>query len=346
MHAEAEGVAPLAADAPTASVIIPAHNEEAVIGRLLRTLLGSTVAQNLEIIVVANGCTDGTAAAAVAVVAEFDHPVAARVSVISVPEASKRQALRVGDEHASYFPRVWVDADVVIGGSDVFALCRALESPGVHAAGPLRVLEVTGRPLVVRWYYEVWERLPEVDSGLFGRGVIAMTALGHARVTALPPVMGDDLLASLAFEASERVVVEGATVIVHTPRTVADLVRRRIRTTTSSAHVHQEASPYQLVASAGKDTGARTRPSDLFRMLRAEPQLAPKIAVFLTMAAVARCRSARAVRRGDFTTWLRDESSRTSWNGDTQTSAGSERWSRRWRMAVRAATTSGKANRR
>ena len=41
------------------SIVIPAHNEEAVIGRLLRSL--SDRKENDEIIVVCDGCSDRTA---------------------------------------------------------------------------------------------------------------------------------------------------------------------------------------------------------------------------------------------------------------------------------------------
>src|SRR5262245_26214351 len=46
--------------APMISVIIPAHNEEAYLGRTLEALNQQDYAQ-LEIIVVANGCSDHTA---------------------------------------------------------------------------------------------------------------------------------------------------------------------------------------------------------------------------------------------------------------------------------------------
>ena len=45
----------------------------------------------------------------------------------------------------------------------------------------------------------------------------------------LPPLLADDLAASLAFGPAERAVVAGARVLVHAPRTVNDLIRRRIR---------------------------------------------------------------------------------------------------------------------
>ena len=46
---------------PTASVVIPAHDEAQVIGRTLRGVLDRTAAGRLEVVVVCNGCTDDTA---------------------------------------------------------------------------------------------------------------------------------------------------------------------------------------------------------------------------------------------------------------------------------------------
>lgn len=83
----------------------------------------------------------------------------------------------------------------------------------------------------MRWYYAVWEQLPEVRGGLFGRGVIGLSEAGYTRVASLPPLLADDLVASLAFKPEERVIVPGARVVVHTPRTVRDLLRRRVRAT-------------------------------------------------------------------------------------------------------------------
>jgi Glycosyl transferase family 2 len=278
----------------TASVVIPAHNEEAVLGRLLDRLLGSADAGELEIVVVANGCTDGTVA-----VAESYRP-AVRVVTTGIP--SKRAALRLGDETATAFPRLYVDADVELGTEDVRRLCAAVGVPGVLAAAPQRVLDMAGRPWSVRWYYQVWARLPEVRRGLFGRGVLAVGEQGHARVAALPPVMADDLAVSLAFEEHERVVVPGTAVLIRPPRTFRDLLRRRVRAQTGTSQLERtEQAP---------SATARTSPRSLLGLARAEPRLAVRMPVFLGVAVLARLAARRAVRDGD-PTWLRDESSRT-----------------------------------
>jgi hypothetical protein len=160
---------------------------------------------------------------------------------------------------------------------------------------------MSGRPWPVRWYYDVWTRLPEVRRGLFGRGVLAVSALGHARVAALPAVMADDLVISLAFAEPERVVVPDATVLIRPPRTAGDLLRRRVRVETGTSQLEH--------AGDRPAASARTSGRDLLAMLRAEPRLVVRMPVFLAFAVLARTRARRAVRDDD-PSWLRDESSR------------------------------------
>jgi glycosyltransferase involved in cell wall biosynthesis len=276
------------------SIVIPAHNEGKVIGRLLRPLVPAAMAGELDVIVVANGCTDDTAEVA----ASFGPSV----RVLSIPVASKYDALAAGDRAAVSFPRVYVDADVELRTGDIRALAAALRQPGVLATAPERDLDLTGRPWPVRCYYDVWSRLPEVRLGLWGRGVIAVNHGGQERIAGLPPLLGDDLAASLLFEPHERTVVPDARVVVHTPRTLADLLRRRVRAATGTAQLERaEHAP----ASTG-----RTRASDLLAIVRAEPLMAPRVVLFLLVAVIARIRASRAAARGDYSSWLRDESSR------------------------------------
>ncbi|MFF4852278.1 glycosyltransferase [Streptomyces sp. NPDC001194] len=286
------------------SIVIPAHNEGRVIGRLLDALLAGAPDSGPDIVVVCNGCTDDTAA-----VAGARGP---RVRVVEIPTPSKHTALRVGDEHARGFPRLYVDADVEVGAADVRALAGALAArPDLLAAAPGRDIPLSGCAWPVRAYYRVWQRLPAVREGLFGRGVIAVTEPGHARIAALPPLMADDLAASLAFAPQERRVVEDARVVVHPPRTWGDLIRRRVRAATSSAELER----FQASGAPGSPEGARapsarTGTDDLRALLRAQPSLLPGVVVFVVAALAARRGSRKAIRSGDFSTWLRDESSR------------------------------------
>jgi Glycosyl transferase family 2 len=277
------------------TVVIPAHNEGRVLGRLLSQIVPEGVTGELKVLVIANGCTDDT----VDVAASFGPCV----QVISLPVASKYQALAAADGAARDFPRIYVDADVEFDAGAVRALAAALRRPGVLAAAPERMLNLAGRSWPVRWFYDVWSRLPEARSALWGRGAIAVGEPGQLRLSGLPELMGDDLAASLVFAAHERVVVPGARVIVHTPRTFADLLRLRVRSVTANAQIGQ--------AERAPRSAERTQLTDLASLVRTEPALAPRVAYFLLVACLARVAARRAVARGDFTTWLRDESSRT-----------------------------------
>lgn len=277
--------------------MIPAHNEAQVIGRLLDSLLADSSEDETDIVVVCNGCTDDTARTAAA--------RGPRVRVVEIPVPSKHAALRVGDDHARDFPRLYVDADVVLGGADVRALTAPLDddTSGILATAPERRIPLAGCAWRVRAYYRVWQRLPAVREGLFGRGVIAVSKAGHARIAALPPLMADDLAASLAFTPEERLVVDGARVVVQPPRTWPDLIKRRIRAAVSTAQVEQQHQ-------RPEEASARTSKADLIALVRAEPRLLTGVVVFLAAAVVARRGAAKAIRAQDFGTWLRDESSR------------------------------------
>src|SRR6266571_3880057 len=268
------------------TVVIPAHNEGRVIRRLLEQLINGANPGEMDIIVVANGCTDDTAEVA----ASFGPAV----RVLTLPVASKHEALAAGDRAAAGFPRIYVDADVELRVDDVRAL----------AAAPRREQVMTGRPWQVRWYYEVWTLLPGVQRGLWGRGAIAVNEAGYQRLVGLPPLQADDLATSLMFEPHETVLVHGARVISHPPMTFADLLCRRARCVTGVAQIELMRD---LDASAD-----RTRISDLIAVTRHRPGMLLRVGYFLSVAVFARLRASRARARGDYVTWLRDESSRTA----------------------------------
>ena len=275
------------------SVVIPAHNEEAVVGRLLDGLVQGVDAEILEVIVVCNGCTDDTSFIA--------SSFAPDVRVVELAEASKSAAMTEGDRAASHPLRVYVDADVEITSDSIIRLAGALRVDGYLAAGPRRRIATGGSSSVVRWYYDVWERLPQVRHGLFGRGVIGLSGRGCARMSGLPAMMGDDLIASEAFAPEERTVVESAVVTIHPPRTTRDLIQRRVRVATGN----RQADDHGLRHGASK-TSARS----LAQLVRSEPRLAARVPIFAAVVLTSRLLARRSIARGDFETWRRDESSR------------------------------------
>jgi Glycosyl transferase family 2 len=281
------------------SIVVPAHNEAQVIGRLLSGLLGPQAPEDLEILVVANGCSDETARVA----ASFGPAV----RVLETPEPNKFHAMRLADSNTDVFPRIYVDADVEFTGRDARALAAHLADGKTLAAAPERQMPTEDCPWTIRWYYEVWSQLPAIRAGLFGRGVIGVSAEGFARLAALPELMGDDLAASLSFGPDERLIASDSFATVHPPRTSGDLIRRRVRAVTVTVQAGQR----DELAAAGAES--RTSRADVVSVLRTAPvRMAPRVAWFLCVTLVARRRARRAVKAGDYTTWLRDESSRAA----------------------------------
>jgi cellulose synthase/poly-beta-1,6-N-acetylglucosamine synthase-like glycosyltransferase len=80
------------------SIIVPAHDEETLIGAGLEALTRGAEPGELEVIVVCNGCRDATA--------DVARRVGEPVRVIETPVASKIHALNLGDQAASGYPRL------------------------------------------------------------------------------------------------------------------------------------------------------------------------------------------------------------------------------------------------
>ncbi|HEV8558512.1 MAG TPA: glycosyltransferase [Actinophytocola sp.] len=204
---------------PVASVVIPAHNEAAVIGRCLDTLFAGAAPDELDVVVVANGCTDDTAVAA----------KRAGVRVLETPIGGKPHAIRLGDEACLTFPRVYLDADVELSAASVRALVAALEKPGVLAAAPVPEWDLRGAGRVARRVHRVHDALVAPSRALAGVGVYMLGERGHAQAFPLPDLISDDGWVHRSFTAEERAVVPGARSVVRPARTVRAHLRRRVR---------------------------------------------------------------------------------------------------------------------
>ncbi|HEX7806392.1 MAG TPA: glycosyltransferase family 2 protein [Cellulomonas sp.] len=275
------------------SIVIPAHNEAAGIARLLTAVLEKASDGEFEVVVVCNGCTDRTA--------EVARSFGDAVIVAELAEPSKAAALKHGDRLASTFPRIYVDADVEVDAASLRALAATLDRPGIEATGPVRILDRSGVSRPARWYYDVWEHLPGVRAGLFGRGVIAVSAEGHERIRALPEVMSDDLAISEVFDPDERTITSGAQVRVRPAATWRALVSRRVRVTIGTR---------QLTHAGMVRSDVQTSGRDLVRVGLAHPGLALRIPFFAATAVCVRASTRRRVRRGLGDVWVRDETSR------------------------------------
>lgn len=284
-HAEWRGE-PGSFDA-VASVVIPAHNEAAVISRTLSLLAEPARYGVLEVIVCCNGCTDDTAARA----SQFEG-----VRIVELPEASKIAALNAGDRAATAWPRIYLDADVELPSAAVPALVRALQKPGVLAGRPSFEYDTQGATRLVRAYYRARRRVPSLFTALWGAGVYALTEAGHQRVGEFPAVIADDLYVDGLFSPEEKVIPATVSALVRTPRTVDGLLSVLTRGRRGAS-------------SQGVDTGRETT-TVLLTGIR-DPFSAWDTVVFalLTLRARRRVKKDHGLWSGQ--SWERDESSRS-----------------------------------
>jgi glycosyltransferase involved in cell wall biosynthesis len=286
---------PRSAPVPTpVSVVIPAHDEEAVIGRCLDALTRDADPGELEVVVVCNGCTDGTAA-----VAREALPAA---TVVELAVASKSAALNAGDEHATRFPRLYLDADIELPIGVLRATVRALASPGVLCAAPAPAFELRGRPRLVRAYYETWRQLPYFTEEMVGTGVYALSEPGRGRFDRFPDLTADDQFVLQQFAPAERRSLGDQHFVVHTPTTLAGLVAIRRRAYRGAA---------ELAASGRAPHGRATGAGRRLLQLASSPRNWFPVAVFVTISAFAKLRA----RFGAGHAWERDDSARQAAEG-------------------------------
>ena len=275
-----------------ASIVIPAHNEEPVIDRCLDTLARSAEEfdLDLDVIVVANGCTDRTVEVA------GRHP---GVRVIDEPTPSKRHSLNVGDRAARGFPRIYLDADVDVEPDALAALIEALDTPLPRTAAPTIRFDLTGASGAVRAFYRVFEQLPYTQEHLVGLGVYGMSRSGRERFGEFPDLIADDLFIQRLFGPDERLAVPGH-FTVRVPRDLRNLVKVRTRVARGNA---------QVAALPATDDRFESSTGSTLRALRGlavrrRPDVAGVAAyVGVTVAARLQARRSRDV-------WERDDSSR------------------------------------
>lgn len=188
------------------SVLIPAHDEAAYLPGCLRALLASEdVAGGVEVIVIANGCSDETAEVA----RGFTAQTQARgweLMVLELAKGDKLGAWNAGEAAAGGAVLIYLDADVTVSPPLIAQLAEALDTDAPrYASGRPRV--TVPEDTLTRRYTRFWLTTPFMTRGVPGFGVFAMNRNGRARWGDWPDIISDDTFARLNFTPEERLSV-------------------------------------------------------------------------------------------------------------------------------------------
>lgn len=275
------------------SIVIPAHNEAGVIARVLETLTAGAEQDEIEIFVVCNGCSDHTAE-----VARLFAPV---VRVIETDVPSKTNALNLGDATARSFPRIYVDADVVVRLDAIRALAERLAAGDVHAVAPTPDVDARRCSRLVRAYFAARASLPSAKQGIGGSGVYALSAKGRARFTVFPDITADDAYVRLQFLPAERATIPSVNSTVFAPRTLRDLLAIRARIYYGIAELARRFPELPAKADASNNRA-------LIELLK-RPAMWPAMTIYLLVNIAARCVASSRSGRTSIE-WTHDQSSR------------------------------------
>jgi glycosyltransferase involved in cell wall biosynthesis len=275
---------------PLATVLIPAWNEGTVIARTLTGLQQGLARGRLRIIVIANACTDDTAAVA--------RSAAPDALVLETPVAGKCHAMNLSLSHAEPGrPVVFLDADLCVTAADVLALVAPLAAGTALAACGRMDVDASAGSALVRAWVRAWRLNPYFARGKFG-GLFALSPEGVDRVFPLPALTADDEWIRRAFDPDEVAFVPTCRFVAFAPRTLPALVQTRRRSLRGARAVGG------MGRKAPQGEGARA----MLRLAMARPARWPDMAVFLTIAVWVRL--LLAMDRSTAPRWERDHTNR------------------------------------
>jgi glycosyltransferase involved in cell wall biosynthesis len=279
---------------PLISVVIPAHNESTVIDRCLSTLLAGEDRDQVQIIVVTNGCSDDTA----------DKARAWGVDVIERDQPSKSAALVAGDAACRAGIRAYVDADAVFSPGTLTAAIAALEVPGARAASPLFQPDASHGSWPVRAYASVWKQWPKWRHGQIGAGLYAVSVEGRARFTTFPDLFADDLFVEGLFAPSERVTLTSVPANFHMATSMKSLMKVEGRRHRARKQLDASLASGALQAHLSDGTTfhtAETEPGWIGGLAR-DPRQWPALTVYVAVKSWSRF----LARKSDGGAWVRD----------------------------------------
>ncbi|MEQ3728778.1 MAG: glycosyltransferase [Tateyamaria sp.] len=204
-----------------ATILIPAFNEVAVIERTLLHMSRGMSLADFRIVVIANACTDATAAKA--------RSIMPQAVVIETGKAGKCTALNLGYKEADPDkPVICLDADLDVTAESLTSLIvPILEGTALASCGQMDVRASEASHLV-RAYYKGWRTNPYFDRGKFG-GLFALSAEAAKTVFPLPEITADDEYIRRSFSIEETAFVKECRFVARAPLGLSSLFKVKCR---------------------------------------------------------------------------------------------------------------------
>ena len=219
---------------PSMTLLIPAYNEEATIERKIRNALALDYPKGqLEILIVADGCTDATCE----IVRRHD------VRLLEIPRGGKANALNRGAAEATGDILVMTDANVELAPDALRVLARAFADPQVGGvSGRKQAIVRKGADTTevgenLYWRWDQWQKTLESAIGSIFAADGTLYAIRRSLYVPIDdPAQADDIA------ISARVVLQGYRLVLDpdavayedAPVEGADEFRRKVRVTNHS----------------------------------------------------------------------------------------------------------------
>ncbi|AOS97221.1 Glycosyl transferase family 2 [Microbulbifer aggregans] len=270
------------------AIIIPAHNESRVIGRLLKALSPAAINGEFEVVVSCNGCTDGTDE-----MVRNNYP---EMRCLNVKQASKVAALNAAEESGLGFPRIYIDADIEIDLDSVRSLIDAVAcSKRPLLAVPTAILKRDEASWIVRKYYSAWMKTIFYREQGFGGGVFALNKPARVKFGSFPDLIADDTYVRRTVGLKNIKVVKNSKAYARVPRTVASLLKVLSRVKLGNRQLNQTIG---LCANRHSKANAYENLGFL------------ELVIYLLINSVAQLLAWKPIDKMDSYRWQRDETSR------------------------------------
>lgn len=272
-----------------ASIIVPAHNESAVIERCLDSLIDQEGVDN--IIVACNGCSDNTAE----LVKQYD------VLCLDIEKPSKTNALNEAEKHVNSYPIFYLDADTVLQSGAIKTICQKLEEkPHLKLVAPTPIINTDQSSWLVKQYYKIWLNLPYIKSGVIATCSFIVTEKGRKQFSHFPDIINDDRFIHCQFKASEISNIAGANIYIEAPRAIYSLIKIKTRARLGNM---------QLQKLGLCPEPKEKKYASSFTSLLLSKKFIPAV-IYYSTATIIRLRSLRQMRSINTYRWEKDHSSR------------------------------------